>query len=138
LSGEELPDETPAETPANGAAGDAGLVDWEFALGTTGGARDILQKISEAAATELPDIVARVKQAVQQRDAHDLHFWSHKLKGALRPFGAERPYQVAVQLMRKGEQHDLEGVEALFQQLEPDVHRVTEMLQDYARGEGPE
>jgi CheY-like chemotaxis protein len=110
---------------------DAQLVNWEYALNHTDGHVDILKVICEAALTELPQTLEATKTSVAEKSAADLKFHCHKLKGVLRAFGSERPYSLSIQLMRKGEHDDLDGVESMFEQLEPDVREVIRILREY-------
>jgi HPt (histidine-containing phosphotransfer) domain-containing protein len=115
------------DTPPN----DPDLVDWKVANAATDGDQGILTVIAEAAVAELPVLIEKLRDSLTRRDAKNLEFAGHKLKGALRPFGAQRPYGLAIKLMNMGKDGELEGAEQLVEQLEPDVCDVVKILRAF-------
>ena len=83
------------------------------------------------AVAELPVLIEKLRDSLTRRDAKNLEFAGHKLKGALRPFGAQRPYGLAIKLMNMGKDGELEGAEQLVEQLEPDVCDVVKILRAF-------
>jgi CheY-like chemotaxis protein/HPt (histidine-containing phosphotransfer) domain-containing protein len=85
---------------------------------------------------DMPARLARLREAVAERDAEAVEHAAHKVQGALLIIGAARAADVARQIERLGERAALAGVDALFESLTEEVAVVAAFLNAGSAGEG--
>ena len=100
--------ETPAKSPAEVAPqAEAPILDIGQ-LGQLGYSESILEIIGMLE-TQLPELEARIGEAIEAQDASRLRLASHTLKGSLALFGAARASEAAKRLEEMGRGGSLEG-----------------------------
>lgn len=107
------------------------LIDWEDALESVDGDRDLLKAVVEAFLEEGPQLLERLQSATADQDAALLHRTGHTLKGALMSFGAGSPAELAKQLEQLGASGSTDGADAIRQQLADQVESVMTELQAF-------
>ena len=85
----------------------ANPVDWPAALKTVRGDSGLLTTIVETAVTEIPNLLAAVRNAVTGGDPQALRLAAHTLKGSVRYFGALRVTELAARLESLGQAESL-------------------------------
>jgi signal transduction histidine kinase/DNA-binding response OmpR family regulator len=102
--------------------------DWSGALDSVQGDRELLRSVAEAALCEVPDLIAKVRQAVAEKDPAALHVAAHTLKGSIRYFGASSAFDLAYELEQMGRQGNLDGAEETLAALEQEIERLVPVL----------
>jgi PAS domain S-box-containing protein len=121
-----------ARGPKEPAKPPRGVVDWDAALRVVGGHRTILAKVVEAGIEELPDLVARLEEAIAESDAPTIQRVAHTLKGALMPFGVSQLASEAERLEDAGRRSALADAAHRFVELETAVRRLVAELEQFA------
>ena len=109
------------------------IVDWEEALSITGGDRELLCELIEAYLEEEPPLLSEIEQAVTTGDAPQLHAAAHKLKGAVRSFGAGKLFELCYQLELAGRNKQLADVKDIFLQFRSEAGKMNAELISYAK-----
>ncbi len=109
-----------AAAPGAGAAPEetACDVDWHDALDAVNGDREILKSVVDAFLEESPQLLDRMRIAIESGDADALQRAAHTMKGSLRFFGVAHAAELAWQLETAGKTNALADAPNLFQQLE--------------------
>ena len=84
-----------------------------------------------AALEEIPHEFAKLRQAADARDAHQLQQTSHKLKTGLRFFGVESAADQAQNLEIRGREGRVTGLDPAVRELEQQVERVEAELRRF-------
>jgi CheY-like chemotaxis protein/HPt (histidine-containing phosphotransfer) domain-containing protein len=106
----------------------AGDWDWSTALATVQGSEELLREIIEAFLEEAPRQVAAMHEALAGSDAALLRRASHTIKGAVRYFGAQQAFDLALQLETLAQNGDLHTAPAAVEKLERELNRITPLL----------
>ncbi len=105
------PASSPHETaPAARAADPAErvpIIDWDAALRSVNGDRNLLRDLAEAFLIESPQRVAEIRRALADGDAVSLRRAAHTIKGSARYFGAAEVYGHADRLEALAKEGDL-------------------------------
>jgi signal transduction histidine kinase/HPt (histidine-containing phosphotransfer) domain-containing protein/ActR/RegA family two-component response regulator len=101
-------------------------------LGETAG-KPIVQPIVETYLAETPRRLERMREAVARRDAADLNFLAHSLKGISAQLGVVRVADLSAQLERLGAEAELGGADQLLAALEREIERAVPLLEKEAR-----
>lgn len=112
------------------------LIDWDDALEGTGNDRELLDDILDAYISEAPQLMAKIRLAVGQRNAANLHIAAHTLKGALRSIGAAVVSEVAYQMEQIGRDGDLTNAADVLEKLTATTTRLEKEVLIY-RGKQP-
>ena len=126
-----VPSAPPQPAPPSPALVSDDVIDWNEVLKGLQGDATLLEAIVEAAAEEIPDLIAAAGQAIARSDAAALRSSAHTLKGALRYFGKAHICEEVFRMECMGKDHDLKGATMLFEMLEPRLNRIAQCLQDY-------
>lgn len=112
------------------------LVDLDAALERLGGDRELLESVVEMVLESCPSLIAKVREAVLNRDAKSLEFAAHTLRGLIANFGAAAICELAFQLELMGKEGNLAESEAVTTVLEVELKRVistlTSLVGEYA------
>lgn len=128
------PEASAAESQSAAAGSSAptdSLIDWDEALESVDGDRDLLQAVAEAFLEEGPQLLERLQTATEEGDAELLHRTGHTLKGALLSFGASGPAELAKQVEQQGAAGSTDQVDVLRQQLAQQVECVMNELRTF-------
>ena len=79
---------------------------------------------------ECPKLLADVRQAAEQRNAHGLERAAHKLKGCVGDIAAPQAFNAAGILEEKAREEKLQDADAALERLESAVHRLVDELHD--------
>jgi PAS domain S-box-containing protein len=122
------PVEQPAEQPPVGPC----PIDWEHALHEVGGDHELIRELASIFLETYPQWLAKLREAIDQRDSAAVRRLAHTLRGSVGQFQAEAAAQAAERLQALGERGDLAGgVEACaaleheLRLLEPVLARLT-------------
>jgi signal transduction histidine kinase/CheY-like chemotaxis protein/HPt (histidine-containing phosphotransfer) domain-containing protein len=97
-------------------------------LGETAG-KPIVQPLVETYLAETPRRLARMRQAVERRDAEDLSFVAHSLKGISAQLGVARVAAVSAEIERLGREAELAAAPGLLAELEREIERAVPLLE---------
>ena len=139
IRGDELLDavgtltETAVTATAAGAAPPPaqGIVDWTAALRAVRGDQRLLRVVVEAAAKEIPSLVAAIAQAVDTQDAAQLQLSAHTLKGAIRYFASGEGFQQVQRLEKMGRDQNLQCAAESLAALQREAQRLVPALLGY-------
>ena len=102
------------------------------ALARVGGDEDLLREVAALFLEESADTVAKMRQALENRDARSLHRAAHTLKGAASNFGADPTCDAALNLERMGREGNFDGAEAALTELERAMEQLRPHLAQLA------
>jgi PAS domain S-box-containing protein len=108
-------------------------VDWEQALEIVGSDSEVLKAITEAALTEIPQLMDATRAAVAGGDSAKLRLAAHTLKGTLRYFGASGSFAHAGQLEAMAQQGDMSQAHSVLADLEVEIAPVIAALSAFLR-----
>jgi two-component system, sensor histidine kinase and response regulator len=112
--------------PAGRANGSGDRVDWNVALSSVGGDRELLLSVVSAALEEWPSLVSQLQDALPRNDAVTVRRVIHTLKNAFRTLGAKEAYELAERLETGDRAYELPS-SSVAELLEA-VHDVSEEL----------
>jgi two-component system sensor histidine kinase/response regulator len=125
---------------ANDPVGEAGAgsdtqFDERSALQRTGGDRELLKELIAVFLTEIPGWLQSLRNAVDKRDAKELHRVAHAIKGAVDSCGASGAFDAAMMLERIGASGELGGAPTALVALERRIDRARTELKAYVGGD---
>jgi CheY-like chemotaxis protein len=103
-------------------------VDSSAALEAVGGDEELLKDIVDECLRECPALMEQLRQAIDDRDAARAHRMAHTLKGNMRIFQARPAADLALQIEAMAGEGSLEGVAAIFSQLQEAVIQLKPMI----------
>jgi CheY-like chemotaxis protein len=95
----------------------AETVDWDEALQSVNGDRELLREVVEAFVCNAPQLMTAIRQAIDARDATALQRAAHALKGSVLFLGAPRLSEDACRLETMGNECDLSRAADVFASL---------------------
>jgi two-component system, sensor histidine kinase and response regulator len=107
-----------------------GVLDVARLLERVGGDRKALAGLVRIFRTDSPKQLARIKAAVQEKDAAALRAAAHLLKGAVSNFAAPPATEAALRLQKMGDAGRLEGAETALEHLEREIDSLLASLAD--------
>jgi CheY-like chemotaxis protein len=110
------------------------VVDWNEALRTAGGNRELLTEIVEAFLEESRRLMKAMQEAADQGDMVTLERSAHTLKSAARYFGANHASETALRLELMGRDRQLPHVREGLAELQAELANLTRVLVDYCEG----
>jgi PAS domain S-box-containing protein len=125
----------PEAVPSTAAGGTAPPFNLAAALERTAGDEDLLRELAAVFCQACPAMMAELRGALDQGDAHKAGDAAHALKGAVGAFGPSTAFDVGVQLEGLARHGDLAGSEALYGQLREQMERLLPVLERLARRE---
>ncbi len=93
-------------------------LDESLALSRVGGDFDLLREVVELFLNDYPNSLEKIRTAVNAHDPSGVEHHAHSLKGSVSTFGAQRAFEAALALERKGRSGDLTGAEESLRKLE--------------------
>ncbi len=111
-------------------------IDWNAALKSVAGDRDLLRELVCIFLVESPPWLTDLRQAVDQHDPSRIQQLAHKLKGSLAQFGAQSATEIAQRLETLGANQQLDSALDVFSELDDQLHRVLSTLADFAKSAG--
>ncbi|MBZ5515764.1 MAG: response regulator [Acidobacteriia bacterium] len=97
-----------------------------------GGDPELVSELIELFLSEYPSLLEQMRKAAQEQNAPALEAVSHKLKGMVGNFAAERAAAVACKLERKARAGELAGAGELITALESEIIHLRASLTAYA------
>jgi CheY-like chemotaxis protein len=119
-----------APAPAAGAGGPP----WLAALASAGFGVEEARKLARTFLDTAPARLARLRQAVDDRDPAGVHRTAHLLKGSLSVFAARQALDAATALEGMGKAEDLAGAPDALASLQADVRALLESLKSFLQG----
>jgi CheY-like chemotaxis protein len=123
-----------AGTPSDAPSSD-GAINWNRALQTAQGDRDLLKDVAAACLAELPALLEQLDAALERRDATLVARLAHTIKGDLRTMAAEGS-DAAHQMEQAGKSAQLERAVELLPSLRRDVEAVHRELESFLQPSG--
>jgi len=120
--------------PPEAATVDTAVFDHESALAMIDGDRELFGELVGLFMTESVDLLKQVRSAIAQRDAKVLERAAHSIKGSAAAFCGESARAVAQTLEDIGERGDFDQAEAVANELQTEVTRLTNALTEYRKG----
>ena len=109
-------------------------IDWSAALEVTGGDKDLLAQIVEAAREELPSLMSAIERSLSEEDLVSVARGAHTIRGSCRYFGARDLARAAEALEKVAHEGSLEeAVESVRALTEP----LNRLLADLTTAETP-
>jgi PAS domain S-box-containing protein len=102
--------------------------DWSTALATVQGSEELLREIIEAFLEETPRQLSAIHKALAESDAATLRRAAHTIKGAVRYFGAQKAYDLALQVETLAHDGSLAPARGPVEELEAELGRITPRL----------
>jgi CheY-like chemotaxis protein len=121
---------TESSPPNEAPAAAKSSFDWSRALDNVQGDQEILRTVAEAFLCEAPELLAKVRHGVAEKDPTALRLAAHTVKGAIRCLGASSAFDRAYELERKGQQGDFDGAEETLASLEQEIDRLVAAARD--------
>jgi HPt (histidine-containing phosphotransfer) domain-containing protein len=128
LCGGGVPEPVGEPRPEPEPSGPAEALDWSGALEAVGGDEDLLRQVVAAFRQEIPDLIVQLEAAVQRGDAAVIRSAAHRVKGAIRTFGAQAATALAARLEELGRLGELASADSTFLSLRHEVARLLEEL----------
>jgi CheY-like chemotaxis protein len=105
------------------------VLDWNEALHSVGGDRELLRTVAEAVIDEAPRMMDAIRRSVRHSDSPGLQSAAHLLKGSIRYFGAKRAFLQALRLEGLGRDGSLEEAPEALAALELEMARLLPALE---------
>jgi HPt (histidine-containing phosphotransfer) domain-containing protein len=102
--------------------------DWSTALATVQGSEELLREIIEAFLEEAPRQVAAMHTALAGSDAALLRRAAHTVKGAVRYFGAQQAFELALRLESLAHDGQFQAAQLEAVKLEEELARIKPLL----------
>lgn len=106
-------------------------IDWDVALGFVDGRQSLLLELIDIFFTEHAEVMPHIAQAIENRDAGELHLFAHRFKGCLRYFGESQACEVAWQLELLGRAGTLDDAPRLLIELQTAVDELLPAMRAY-------
>jgi len=106
-----------------------GQWDWSVALATVQGSEELLREILAAFLEETPRQLSSIERALAASDAALLRRAAHTIKGAVRYFGADRAFDLALRLETLAHNGELSQAAAAAEELQEELARITPLFQ---------
>jgi CheY-like chemotaxis protein len=119
--------------PLDTTAVDTKAFDREAALAMIDGDTELFGELVELFMTESVELLDQVRKAIAQRDAKGLERAAHSMKGSAAAFCGESARVVAQTLEGLGERSEFDQAEAVADELETEVRRLTNALAEYRK-----
>jgi HPt (histidine-containing phosphotransfer) domain-containing protein len=106
-------------------------VDWDSALNSVGGKRDLLRDLVDIYLEEAPRLLRDARRAIDAADADALRIAAHTLKGSSRYFGRNRVEELAFHIEKIAARRETAGADAYWQQLQAALAELLPLLQHF-------
>jgi PAS domain S-box-containing protein len=122
-----------SKASAESAAESDDVMNWSAALDAVQGDYDLLRVVIEAFLSEYPDLVAQLRESLENRDSVTMQRAAHTLKGSMRYFGAARAFDLALKLETMGRGGRTEGAHGPLSALEGQLERMRPLLEAFVQ-----
>lgn len=95
------------------------------------GDKELLIECFDEFLSDMPQMLAEIQSAIEQKNALNLGEAAHKLKGSLRYMAADQAADIACQLEIMGKQQNLELSDDMFKTLSYECEKVKEFMEQY-------
>jgi HPt (histidine-containing phosphotransfer) domain-containing protein len=95
------------------------------------GDKELLIECFDEFLSDMPQTLAEIQNAIEQKNALNLDEAAHKLKGSLRYMGAAQAADVAYQLEIMGKEQNLELSDDAFKTLSYECEKVKKFMEQY-------
>ena len=100
------------------------IIDWNQGLAQVDGDRELFRNLLRLFAKEIPSMLDRIRQALDQKDAPGIEQGAHTIKGSVSNFGASQALKTAFRLEQMAHANDLAHAEEAYEELEREIGRV--------------
>jgi len=104
-------------------------VDVPALLEGVNGDKTLMAEMVQVFESDVPELLARIQQAILEQNSGALREAAHALKGSVGNFSQGAPFDAARRLERMGYENQLSGADAVFQHARKEVGRLTRSLQ---------
>jgi len=108
------------------------LIHWGYLARMLGHDQSLIRDALVILRTQCPELLDEIRQAIEARDAEELHRAAHSLKGLTGYLGPSPIVQSAARLERAGKDGDWSRVPDEYETLAADISRLVELLDDEA------
>ena len=108
-------------------------IDWKHAMEVVDGDASLLREIVAEGLKEMPDLLSKLRDALDQNNAAEARRAAHTLKSAGRTLGIAQLQDTAQQVEEAGAQVNLQQARELQPALEAIVHRVCQTLDQWLK-----
>jgi len=109
----------------------AGPIDMTEVMEILDGDEELLIECFDEFLSDMPQTLAEIQSAIEQKNALNLDEAAHKLKGSLRYMAAAQAADVAYQLEIMGKEQNLELSNDMFKTLSYECEKVKEFMEQY-------
>ena len=113
---------------ASAAVPDEAIVDWEEALNTVNGDKELLNTLIVTFLEEYPRLSDAYRNRSAEGELVEAKRAAHTIKGTVNYFGAKRAFELAFQLEMLTKDNRLEEAQTVFGQLETELGRLDAVL----------
>lgn len=106
-------------------------IDMEEALDIVDSDEELLKEIFDIFIDDYPDVIGKIKEAIQAGNADNLNSSAHALKGMLQNVGALTVTDIAFELETMGKQRDMSKASDTFKNLEEACQAVKSFMDNY-------
>jgi HPt (histidine-containing phosphotransfer) domain-containing protein len=109
----------------------AGPIDLAEVMEIIDGDKELLIECFDEFLSDMPQTLAEIQSAIEQKNTLSLDEAAHKLKGSLRYMAAAQAADVAYQLEIMGKEQNLESAGNTFKTLTYECEKVKEFMEQY-------
>ena len=102
--------------------------DAQALLGRVHGDLNLLRELIDLFAAEVPEMLARIEKAIQDGSPSEMEKASHKIKGSMLQFSAQKAARIARQLEESGQTGSMAGAGMLLEQLRKEIDALQQTL----------
>ena len=106
------------------------VVDWDVALATVGGDRDLLRDVVNLTLQEMPSLRRQLEEAIQARDVKTTQRLAHTIKGEASAVAARQTQKAAAAIEESAADNDLQRVSEQLPQLGEAITQLVRHCQD--------
>lgn len=106
------------------------VVNWQAALATVAGKKDLLLELIEIFRSEGPRLVQQAQQAVAQQDVNKLRLAAHTLRGSVRYFASQQVTDMVAALENQSTSQNWPELARLTEQLSAAVSQLLHVLSE--------
>ena len=89
---------------------------------------NLLRELVDLLAAEVPGMLARIEKAIQDGSPAEMEKASHKIKGSMLQFSAQKAANIARQLEESGQTGSMAGTGMLLEQLRKEIDALQQTL----------
>ncbi|MEZ6058892.1 MAG: PAS domain-containing protein [Planctomycetaceae bacterium] len=112
------------------------LVDWDSALASVGGDRELLASVMDAFLNEREKLIDQINKSIADDDPAGLMRAGHTIKGALLSIGAGIPAEPAMRLEQIGSSGTTEHAREIADQLSGQLHQLVRQIRPFVERQG--